>query len=166
MAVSGFGCRTRFWAVHLNGVNTGISVRAATETDAEIIAQLAGELGYPVESESVRARLREPLAHGDELVLVAQDGEGQLCGWLQAHASEVLESGFRVEIVGLIVTERLRRHGAGRLLVEAAERWAGEIGAQAIVVRSNVNRQESHAFYPALGYAKTKTQSVYRKAIS
>ena len=68
--------------------------------------------------------------------------------------------------MGLIVSERMRRQGAGRLLVEAAERWARELGATAIVVRSNVNREESHAFYPALGYAKSKTQNVYRKAIS
>jgi GNAT superfamily N-acetyltransferase len=148
------------------GVNAAISVRAAMEADAEMIARLAGELGYPVEIEAMHARLVKVLERGDHLVLVAQDGQGQLRGWLQAHVSDVLESGFRVEIMGLIVSGRMRRHGAGRLLVEAAERWAREVGARAIVVRSNVNRQESHAFYPALGYTNTKTQTVYRKAIS
>ena len=38
-----------------------------------------------------------------------------------------------------------------------------EIGAEAVVVRSNTKRVESHIFYPALGFTVSKTQSVYRK---
>lgn len=51
------------------------------------------------------------------------------------------------------------------LLVAAAERWAKSIRAPAIVVRSNVQRTGSHAFYPALNFSATKTQNVYRKSL-
>ena len=101
----------------------------------------------------------------EQLVLVAIL-EGQIAGWLQAQASEVLESGFRVEIVGLIVSESFRRRGVGRCLVERAEQWAKEIGAPAIVVRSNLKRVESHIFYPALGFSSSKSQAVYRKTLN
>jgi GNAT superfamily N-acetyltransferase len=77
----------------------------------------------------------------------------------------VLESGFRVEIVGLVVAEDCRRHGVGRELVQRAEQWAAGLGAATVVVRSNTKREESHRFYPALGYAATKTQAVYRKRL-
>jgi GNAT superfamily N-acetyltransferase len=78
----------------------------------------------------------------------------------------VLESGFRVEINGLIVSPEARRRGVGRALVSRAEEWALQVGAEAIVVRSNVQRIESHAFYPALGYDVSKTQTVYRKRLN
>jgi hypothetical protein len=51
-------------------------------------------------------------------------------------------------------------------LVLAAEQWAETVSAEAIVVRSNVNRLESHSFYPALGYPPIKTQRVYRKSLA
>jgi GNAT superfamily N-acetyltransferase len=141
------------------------SIRPAVEHDAESIARLAGTLGYSTTKETMRERLGAILRLHTELMIVAVDASGQVMGWLQAHASHVIESGFRVEIVGLIVAPESRRAGVGKLLVEHAERWAKSLGAPAIVVRSNVQRVESHAFYPALGYAATKTQNVYRKTL-
>ena len=44
--------------------------------------------------------------------------------------------------------------------VAAAERWAANLPAEFIVVRSNIQRAGSHLFYPALGYAAVKTQHV------
>jgi 4-amino-4-deoxy-L-arabinose transferase-like glycosyltransferase len=77
-----------------------------------------------------------------------------------------LESGYRVEIVGLIVGQGCRRRGIGRALVQKAERWALEIGSQVLVVRSNTKRVESHDFYAALDFNATKTQAVYRKQLT
>jgi GNAT superfamily N-acetyltransferase len=96
-------------------------------------------------------------------VVVAERPDGGICGWLQAHHSDALESGSRVEIVGLIVSDGMRRRGVGRGLVAQAETWAAEISAEAVVARSNAKRIESHAFYPSLGYLPSKTQVVYRK---
>lgn len=144
----------------------GFSVRAATAEDAKAIARLVEELGYSADEQMVRERLSRLAGRSDHLVAVAQSASGEICGWLQAHSSEVLESGFRVEIVGLVTAKQMRRRGIGRLLAECAESWAVHMGAQAIVVRSNVKRVESHPFYAALGYEQTKTQSVYRKRIT
>jgi GNAT superfamily N-acetyltransferase len=76
-----------------------------------------------------------------------------------------LESGYRVEIVGLIVGEGYRRSGIGRALVRQAERWALNIGSDTMVVRSNTKRIGSHNFYPALGFSGVKTQAVYQKRL-
>jgi GNAT superfamily N-acetyltransferase len=146
-------------------MSAGISVRTAVEGDAMAIAPLVAELGYSADGMTLRKRLSRLAGRGDYLVAVAQSDSGEICGWLQAHSSEVLESGFRVEIVGLVTAKQMRRRGIGRLLVQCAESWALRVGAQAIVVRSNVKRAESHGFYVALGYANTKTQNVYRKPI-
>jgi GNAT superfamily N-acetyltransferase len=101
-----------------------------------------------------------------DLLIVAVDRSNKVVGWLQAHASVVIESGFRAEIVGMIVSETARRGGVGRLLVAKAETWARKISAPAMVVRSNIKRRASHKFYSALGYRPIKTQVVYRKELS
>jgi GNAT superfamily N-acetyltransferase len=138
-------------------------IRAATLQDAEAIALLSKELGYPVDLRMLREWLGAILARDDQRVIVAETPGGVVCGWLQAHSITVLESGLRVEILGLIVSESVRRRGVGRILVQQAETWAAEISAEAVVVRSNAKRVESHAFYPSLGYTPSKTQVVYRK---
>jgi N-acetylglutamate synthase-like GNAT family acetyltransferase len=138
-------------------------IRAAKMADAEAIANLSRELGYPVELKTLRERLRRILGRDDQRVIVAEEPSGAVCAWIQAHSSIAVESGLRVEIVGLIVSDRMRRRGVGRSLVEQTETWASEISAETVVVRSNAKRVESRVFYPALGFIPSKTQVVYRK---
>jgi predicted N-acetyltransferase YhbS len=143
-----------------------ISLRRATEADAASIARLSSVLGYDAEPAVIAGRLRAILQSEADLMLVAEDSQRAVVGWLQAHTAHIVESGFRAEITGLVVSPAQRRRGVGRALVSEAERWAGSIAAEAVVVRSNVRRVESHAFYPALGYIAAKTQTVYRKTLT
>ncbi len=144
----------------------GISIRRASPGDALFIAQLSTALGYHADDKTIAVRLAVLTESGSDLILVATDASHNVNGWLQAHAAQILDSGFRVEITGLVIAPEQRRRGAGRALVAKAEQWATAIGAAAVVVRSNVQRVESHAFYPALGYAASKTQNVYRKTLA
>jgi GNAT superfamily N-acetyltransferase len=140
-----------------------LRIRRMAETDAEVVSALAGELGYPNEAEAIRARVR---AIGEsDLLLVAVNASDKAIGFIQAHRVCIIEAGFRVEILGLVVTSSARRSGTARGLIEEAERWAKNIGAETISVRSNTKRIEAHFFYPALGYRKIKTQAVYEKAV-
>jgi GNAT superfamily N-acetyltransferase len=140
-----------------------VSVRAAAESDAGPIAALSAELGYSSDLEAVRTALRGIVGRDDHRVLVAETPGMGVCAWLHAHSCHVLESGLRVEIAGLVVSAKVRRHGVGRALMARAEEWAREVSAPTVVVRSNAKRIESHAFYPSLGYEAYKTQVVYRK---
>jgi ribosomal protein S18 acetylase RimI-like enzyme len=142
-----------------------LRIRRMAETDAEAVAALAGELGYPNEVESIRERIRAIDEFDLDLLLVAVDPTDMPVGFIQAHRVCIIEVGFRVEILGLVVSSSARRSGLARRLIEEAERWAENIGAEAISVRSNTKRIEAHLFYPALGYKKIKTQAVYEKAV-
>lgn len=144
----------------------GITIRRASEEDAFSIAQLSAALGYPADAAVIAGRLERLRDSKSDVIFIAADANAGVAGWLQVHAATVLESGFRAEITGLVVSPEQRRRGIGRALVMEAEQWANSIGAQAIVVRSNVQRRESHAFYPALGYETIKTQDVYRKTLA
>jgi GNAT superfamily N-acetyltransferase len=133
------------------------------ETDAEVVAALAGELGYPNGVEAIRRRIR---AIGEsDLLLVAVDAGDTAIGFIQAHRVCIIEVGFRAEILGLVVSSSARRSGIARRLIEEAESWAKNVGAKAVLVRSNTKRIEAHLFYPALGYKKTKTQAVYERTM-
>jgi len=140
-----------------------LRIRRMAERDSEVVAALAGELGYPNETEAIRARIRKI---GDsDLLLVAVDANDKPVGFIQAHRVCIIELGFRVEILGLVVSSSARRSGIARKLIAEMERWAKSIGAEAISVRSSTERIEAHLFYPALGYTKIKTQAVYAKAV-
>lgn len=141
----------------------GTTIRQGSPSDAAAITELTRELGYNGDAGEMAARLARLALHPDQLVIVAEIDSHAVVGWLQAQAAEVVESGYRVEILGLVVSEQHRRLGLGRLLVQHSEGWAMARGAKVMVVRSNVRRMESHEFYPALGFKLAKTQKVYRK---
>ncbi len=158
--------RTHIQPLPMSMEPKAISIRRAGEADAAAIARLCSVLGYAAEPAVVAGRLRAILHADADLMIVAEDSQRAVVGWLQAHAAHIVESGFRVEITGLVVSPAQRRRGVGRALVAEAERWAGAVAAGAVVVRSDFRRAESHVFYPALGYIATKTQNVYRKVLT
>ena len=144
---------------------TVIVVRLAAAADAARLAELSEILGYPVASASLAARLERLLARVEDAVLVAE-AESGVVGWVHGAEQDLLESGRRCEILGLVVDPAYRSHGVGRGLVTAVEQWAANRGLEQMTVRSNVARAESHPFYQRLGYIRTKTQHAYRKALS
>ena len=147
-------------------MHTAFTLRRATDADAEAVASLSRELGYPSDVAVVRSRIAAVSRSLADALIVAVGASGVPLGWLHAHTAQLIESGFRAEILGLVVSPDARRAGIGRALVAEAERWAGSLGAEVVAVRSNVAREESHSFYPALGYENTKTQRVYRKRLN
>ena len=69
--------------------------------------------------------------------------ESGVVGWVHGTEQELLESGQRCEILGLVVDPAYRSQGVGRRLVTAVEQWAAR-----------------------LGYVRAKTQHAYPKALS
>lgn len=138
-------------------------LRNAEVTDADRLAKLSEQLGYPVDPEVIRHRLERLLARGDHIVLVAESPTQGVVGWIHAAEHDILEVGRFCEILGLVIAAGQRGEGAGRRLVEQIEGWATGRGLQHVSVRSNVARAESHPFYERIGYTRVKTQHVYRK---
>lgn len=145
--------------------NAICSIMAAQETDAPEIARLSLALGYQITAEETRNALKHMLACTNYFAVVASAGTGPLLGWLTAERRRSLESGESVELTGLVVSAAARRLGVGRALVAAAERWTQDHGFYDLRVRSNVVRAESHSFYEGMGFERTKTQHVYKKAL-
>jgi GNAT superfamily N-acetyltransferase len=144
----------------------GVTIRRARASDAARLAALSGELGYPVSVEDLADRLARLSARDADVIFVAATAAGEVIGWLHGAEQELLESGRRCEILGLVVGEGARGRGVGRSLVEAVEAWARSRRLGRMTVRSNVARSDSHPFYERLGYARSKTQHAYRKTLA
>lgn len=142
------------------------AIRSAQTSDAQEIARLSLELGYPTNVESTISSLGALLNAARYFVAVAPAKNGSLLGWLVAERRLWLESGEGIEITGLVVTPAVRRQGIGQALVSAAEQWAMQQGFAAIRVRSNIARVESHPFYQSIGFSPKKTQHAYEKLLS
>lgn len=141
----------------------GFAIRHAEAPDAEAIARLNTQLGYPVDAATITRRLEKLLQRPTHAVFVACDEDGVVHGFIALEQRLLLCSGEWVEIVALAVDEAQRRHGAGRALVMAGELWAHKRGVDYVFLRSNVLRAESHPFYEHLGYDRTKTQYAYAR---
>ncbi len=146
-------------------LNNALSIRDAQPGDSEEMARLCADLGYPVSPTEMRDRISSLLRRGDHWIAVAPGQESALLGWIAAEHRLTLESGERVEIVGLVIDPAARRQGLGKALVSRAERWAVSRGVSTVFVRSNTARNESHHFYERLGYQRTKTQHAYAKGL-
>jgi GNAT superfamily N-acetyltransferase len=146
---------------------TGIRIRRARRSDAERIAQLSAELGYPATAAQVATRLQQLTPASKHAVFVAESSDAAmgLIGWMHVSVSHLLESDMRAEVNGLIVAEGQRSAGAGAKLLEAAEEWARRRGCRGMNVRSNVIRERAHGFYERNGYEHYKTQKAFRKAL-
>jgi GNAT superfamily N-acetyltransferase len=138
-----------------------IKIRPMACNDAMAVTELAAELGYPNEVQDIERRIN--VISNSDLLLVAVDSEDKIIGFIQGHRVWIMEVGFRVEILGLVVSQTARRRGVARKLIAEIERWAENDGAEIISVRTNTKRTESHLFYRALGFTAIKTQSVYEK---
>ena len=144
-------------------------IRPLRRDDAAEAARLCGQLGYPVAAAAMAARLDLLLARpATHAVFVAADAEDDrhLLGMVAVEWRLMLETGEKAEIVAMVVDAAARRHGLGWRLIEAACGWARRRGADSVFLRSNVVRPEAHAFYPGLGFRRSKTQHVYVRPLA
>ena len=142
-----------------------MKIRRAKPADAARIAVLSGQLGYPTTTREMSARLRQALKERSGACFVAETREHGVIGWVHVSVTPLLEVERRAEVNGLVVDEPVRSHGAGWLLLEAAERWARNSGCAAMSVRSNVIRNRAHRFYGRHGYEHYKTQKAFLKKL-
>jgi GNAT superfamily N-acetyltransferase len=139
-----------------------VQVRAATPADAEALASLSGQLGYPADVPTILRRLAQ-VEHG--VVLVALDAKGAVCAVAHAEPRHLLIAEPFVELEALVVDEAVRGAGAGAMLLAAVEAWARERDFSSVRVRSNVLRERAQRFYQRKDYIEKKRQAVFLKRL-
>jgi N-acetylglutamate synthase-like GNAT family acetyltransferase len=130
-------------------------VRDARPADADAIAGLLGELGYPSQGAGVARRLERIASDASSRLFVAEV-EGEVAGLAGLHALPLIEHAeVGCMLTAMVVAERFRRRGIGGELLAAVERDARSRGCSRLVLGSADRRADAHAFYETLGFEAT-----------
>ncbi|MEO8460134.1 MAG: GNAT family N-acetyltransferase [Dokdonella sp.] len=144
---------------------TTSTIRPARAGDARVLAELCGQLGYPATRQQISARLAAIEAKDAGCILVAENPQGRLLGWLHVTQAETLTAGSDAEILGLVVGEDARGNGVGTKLLNAAQDLARSRGLANMRVRSRAERERAHRFYQRAGFEHIKNQAAFRKSL-
>ena len=126
-------------------------IRRATADDAEAIAALFTDEGYPAGPSDIVERLSR-FASDHSQVLVAEH-EGAFLGFVAFHALPRFEHDDRiVRILAVVVDAGARERGIGRGLIAAVESIAADLGAAFVEITAGHHRPEARQLYESIGY--------------
>ena len=128
--------------------------------DAAEITGLSHQLGYLITIPETEQNISMILENKDHDAFVAVH-EDKVIGWIGLSHAIQLESPPSCEIRGLVVDEKYRGTGVGKMLIEKAKQWSIGKGKDKLRLRCNVKRTEAHLFYRHLGFKETKEQKVF-----
>jgi GNAT superfamily N-acetyltransferase len=150
-----------------------VQIRQMAAGDADEVAALCEQLGYPATPAEIVHRLGLIAEQRDHVVLVAESGAEQggeagtgseaseasedderVVGWVHVRGQVLLEAAPYAAISGMVVERRLRGQGIGQLLLEAAETWARERGYDEMLARSPSSQESAHDFFERQGYRR------------
>ena len=135
--------------------STDVVVRDAQATDADALARLCTQLGYPTTSAVIPSRL-ERLAADKDARAFAATTNGDVVGLMTVHIRYTLNHEAPLaQLTLLVVDERTRSKGVGRALVQAAEQWARDRACKRLIVTTALDRDGAHAFYEKLAFKHT-----------
>jgi predicted N-acetyltransferase YhbS len=133
---------------------TTVTLRPAEPSDAEAIAALFTDEGYPSGPSDIVERLRRFASEHSRVVIA--EHEGAVLGFIALHALPRFEHDDRIlRILALVVDAGARERGVGHRLMAEAERVAGELGAAFIEVTAGHHRPDARRLYESLGYDAT-----------
>ena len=133
-------------------------VRAARVDDAEAVARLFGQLGYPSTPGELRARLVDT---GAAVRALVAEREGRVVGIVVVNLIAPLHVPGRWAIVSALVTDEAARGARiGAALLGEAERYAREQGCSRVELSSSDSRTRAHAFYLQQGFEEVRKRFV------
>ncbi len=137
-----------------------MKIREAKIADFKSIERISVSLGYEKSASQVaRERLLNVLNSKQDRLWLAEMND-EIVGWLHAFHTLRIASPALIEIGGIAVSAENRKKGIGWALISMAKEWAAESGL-ALRARCNSCRHDTHAFYKAVDFIKTKEQYVF-----
>lgn len=128
-----------------------IETRLATAEDAEAIAALFTEEGFPAGPSDIVDRLGRFVSRFSAVRVAASGGE--VIGFVAVHVLPRFEHSDRIaRVVALVVDAGARERGVGHRLMAEAEAIARDTGCAFIEVTAGHHRADALALYEAVGY--------------
>jgi GNAT superfamily N-acetyltransferase len=143
-------------------IESTVTLRPAEARDAEAIATLFTDEGYPAGPSDIIERLGRFASEHSRVIVAEHDGA--LLGFVAVHALPRFEHDDRIlRILALVVDAGARERGVGHGLMSEAERIATELGAAFVEVTAGHHRPEARRLYESLGYDATVTAYLRKK---
>lgn len=128
-------------------------LRNAVIGDADDVARLLTDLGYPCDLHDAAERIDSILANDRQALVVARV-DGVVCGLVAVDFMYYLPLGTTTcRVTALVVTPQAQGRGLGRALLKEAERRARAGRAARIELAAGSQRTDAHKFYKACGYS-------------
>jgi GNAT superfamily N-acetyltransferase len=133
-----------------------MSIRRAEFVDFPELYDLMNQLMYknPPDRVAMESAYREAL--GDPTVRIGIFDDGQeIVGMISISVHHTLHHFGWVALVDeMVVSEKARRHGVGKALMDWAKAEARSLGADTLELHSAVYRKDAYAFYQSLGFER------------
>lgn len=135
------------------------TIRSATLNDLDALTRLLD--GYrqfyqqPSDVDAVRAFLRQRFGQADSRILVSEDAEGGLTGFVQLYPGvSTVGLNARWTLNDLFVLPECRDKGTGRALMEAATQLAHDHGVSRLILMTQVENERAQHLYESLGWQR------------
>ena len=149
--------------------STEYTIRPLVESDLNEWLRLRTLLWDQTDENDHRGEMVDIIEHADsQLVVVADRGEGNLDGFLEASIrpmAEDCETDHVGYLEGWYVEPEARRSGIGRALVGFAEEWARAHGCEEMASDAEVGNDVSLSAHQKLGYRETSRLVHLRKEL-
>lgn len=150
--------------------DTNYAVRPVRESDLNEWFRLRKLLWDENDDGDHRSEMLDILDHLDsQLVLVADSGDGELIGFLEASIRPFVED-CHTDHVGYLegwyVAPEHRRLGVGGDLVRNAENWARQKGCTEMASDAEIGNEGSITAHTRLGYSETSRLVHLRKELT
>ena len=147
-----------------------VRIRAATPVDAEGITRVYLESAehhaaidparyYVPGADTILERYRTGEQHprnGRECITLVAEIDGRIAGFLDARIERPFDPMHRpmvyCYVAEIAVSAGRRSQGIGRQLMQAAEQWGREKGANVVSLEYNSKNPRAAAFYERIGY--------------
>ncbi len=146
------------------------TIRPATHADLDALVRLLSvlfsiEADFRPDPERQRRGLSRMLEDPERRLVLVAEHEGTVVGMATAQlvisTAEGADSGWVEDVV---VDERFRRTGVGRLLLEEAGAWALARGATRLQLLADRENDPALRFYDRLGWSSTRMVCLRRAA--
>jgi GNAT superfamily N-acetyltransferase len=137
-------------------IEAALTFRDADPTDADWIAGLLSEEGYPAGGSDIVRRLERFAELGSRVRVAEQDGTP--LGFVAVHLFPRFEHDDRLaRVIAMAVDPAVRSRGIGRALLADVDRLAAESGCAFVEVTAGHHRQDARRLFEAAGFDASLT---------
>jgi PhnO protein len=133
-----------------------IKIRKAENIDFQIIYNFINELESDVFDEDVQQTIFLENLKNENIIYLLAFKDDEPAGFISCHAQWLLHHAALIgEIQEMIVVEKFRSNGVGKLLIAELIAIAKSEGIHQLEVTSNKKRENAHRFYLREGFAQS-----------